>query len=292
MDDTTPTDPAISPEEAMREKAAQIAERPFLPCDIGGDLMLEIYTAQTIAAAIRRIPLSTPVVAHQGAESDRQSFVVGFDLGGADETAVCIRQGNTIIHTATGAEAEGILATLSPTPGAETPGQPVRLNYTNWRGETAERTILPLRIWYGATDWHPEPQWLLTAMDVEKGAERDFALKDFGQLPAETPGPYENDAVWAAYYRDGKSLGEIADMFGLGVYDLAPWLREPMERAILNDAVLQSPKKTDAAAIDFEKSIRAAALREAADTVLRNAWKYRAKAIHDAILALIPQPTP
>ena len=58
---------------------------------------------------------------------------------------------------------------------------PVTLTYTNWRGETAERTIIPARVWFGSTDWHPEPQWLLEAVDVEKGAMRDFALKDFGR---------------------------------------------------------------------------------------------------------------
>ena len=59
-------------------------------------------------------------------------------------------------------------------------GEPVTLTYTNWRGETARRTLTPKRIWWGATDWHPEPQWLLTAFDAEKQADRDFALKDFG----------------------------------------------------------------------------------------------------------------
>jgi hypothetical protein len=65
-------------------------------------------------------------------------------------------------------------------------GDPVTLTYTNWRGETAQRTIVPQRVWFGLTDWHPEPQWLLTALDAEKGAERDFALKDFGN-PAVQP---------------------------------------------------------------------------------------------------------
>jgi len=50
--------------------------------------------------------------------------------------------------------------------------------YTNWRGETAERTIKPLKIWFGATEWHKEAQWLLKAVDIEKDAERDLALKD------------------------------------------------------------------------------------------------------------------
>ena len=74
--------------------------------------------------------------------------------------------------------------TIPPAPQPE--GEPVALTYTNWRGETTQRTITPKRIWWGATDWHPEPQWLLTAFDAEKQAERDFALKDFG---AATPQP-------------------------------------------------------------------------------------------------------
>lgn len=65
-------------------------------------------------------------------------------------------------------------------------GEPVTLTYTNWRRETAQRTIVPQRVWFGSTDWHPEPQWLLTALDTEKGADRDFALKDFGK-PAVQP---------------------------------------------------------------------------------------------------------
>lgn len=63
-------------------------------------------------------------------------------------------------------------------------GEPVRLTYMNWRGETSERTIKPIRIYWGSSEWHPEPQWLLTAFDLEKNAERDFALKDFGRTPS------------------------------------------------------------------------------------------------------------
>lgn len=55
---------------------------------------------------------------------------------------------------------------------------PARILYRNHRGETAWRTITPLRVWFGATEWHPEPQYLLKAVDTEKGAERDFALRD------------------------------------------------------------------------------------------------------------------
>ncbi|MBR7652707.1 MULTISPECIES: hypothetical protein [Brucella] len=59
-------------------------------------------------------------------------------------------------------------------------GEPARITYTNYRGETAERNITPKRVWYGISDWHPEPQWFLTAFDHDKNADRDFALRDFG----------------------------------------------------------------------------------------------------------------
>ncbi len=54
----------------------------------------------------------------------------------------------------------------------------VKILYTNYRNETKIRTIIPIRIWFGETDWHPEKQWLLDAYDFEKDAERSFAIID------------------------------------------------------------------------------------------------------------------
>ena len=54
----------------------------------------------------------------------------------------------------------------------------VTIVYTNYKGVTATREILPLEILFGHTDWHPEDQWLLGAFDIGKQAERTFAVKD------------------------------------------------------------------------------------------------------------------
>jgi predicted DNA-binding transcriptional regulator YafY len=54
----------------------------------------------------------------------------------------------------------------------------VTVIYTNYRGETGERKILPKKIWFGSTEWHPEEQWLLEALDVDKNEDRHFAMKD------------------------------------------------------------------------------------------------------------------
>ena len=54
----------------------------------------------------------------------------------------------------------------------------VRIRYTNYRGETAYRRIIPKAIRFAATEWHPEPQWLLDAVDLDKNVDRSFAMKD------------------------------------------------------------------------------------------------------------------
>lgn len=52
----------------------------------------------------------------------------------------------------------------------------VTVRYRNHRGEIALRRIVPIAIEFKATEWHPHRQWLLKCFDVDKGAERDFAM--------------------------------------------------------------------------------------------------------------------
>ena len=60
----------------------------------------------------------------------------------------------------------------------------ITINYTNWKGATADRVVEPVKIWFGTTQWHPNEQWFLTAFDVSKQAEREFALKDINKIGA------------------------------------------------------------------------------------------------------------
>lgn len=54
----------------------------------------------------------------------------------------------------------------------------VKILYKNYRGEVSYRTIIPKSIDFIATDWHQEEQWILTAFDIDKNAERGFAIAD------------------------------------------------------------------------------------------------------------------
>ena len=60
----------------------------------------------------------------------------------------------------------------------ESKAPPLRFEYKNWQGQTAIRTVMPIGVWYGKTEFHPEEQYFLKAMDVDKGEERNFAVKD------------------------------------------------------------------------------------------------------------------
>jgi predicted DNA-binding transcriptional regulator YafY len=64
--------------------------------------------------------------------------------------------------------------------------QVVVLFYVDERGETCTRRVLPERIWFGCTDWHREPQWLLDAFDVDRRAVRSFAMQRIEQMRPDT----------------------------------------------------------------------------------------------------------
>ncbi len=56
----------------------------------------------------------------------------------------------------------------------------VVIDYTNWRGERAMRRIQSISISFGSNQWHPQKQWLLTAIDHndKNYSEKSFAMKD------------------------------------------------------------------------------------------------------------------
>jgi predicted DNA-binding transcriptional regulator YafY len=56
--------------------------------------------------------------------------------------------------------------------------QEVMIDYTNYRGERSVRRIRPLSIQFENSEWHPDTQWILHAVDVEKGKTREFAMRD------------------------------------------------------------------------------------------------------------------
>lgn len=78
---------------------------------------------------------------------------------------------------------QGSVVTLNPAatliggPEGDHPRE-VSILYKNWKGETDWRWILPLNIYFGKTEWHPEYQWLMEAFDLDKRAPRTFAVKD------------------------------------------------------------------------------------------------------------------
>ena len=55
---------------------------------------------------------------------------------------------------------------------------PLKVKYKNWQGEIGIRTIIPLKVHYGHTDYHKTDQWLMDVWDVDKDSRRTYAMMD------------------------------------------------------------------------------------------------------------------
>lgn len=56
--------------------------------------------------------------------------------------------------------------------------QILEFGYTNYRGVYGLRHAMPIKLEFGSDQYHPDPQWLMTAIDVDKSAYRRFAVND------------------------------------------------------------------------------------------------------------------
>lgn len=65
---------------------------------------------------------------------------------------------------------------------AEDANEKVKFTYTNWKGETRQRRANLWNIFFGSNEWHKEPQWLTRGWDLDKTAQRTFALKDMTNI--------------------------------------------------------------------------------------------------------------
>lgn len=56
------------------------------------------------------------------------------------------------------------------------PEKYVIIDYTNHAGVRGWRTVMPISVGWGNNKWHPEQQWLMTALDISKDEIRTFAM--------------------------------------------------------------------------------------------------------------------
>lgn len=58
----------------------------------------------------------------------------------------------------------------------------LEFDYVNWKGIKGHRRVEVFSIYYGNTEYHPEDQWLMAAIDLHKGESRIFAMKDMSNV--------------------------------------------------------------------------------------------------------------
>ena len=62
------------------------------------------------------------------------------------------------------------------------PHDKIQFEYVNWKGESGTRRIEVGELYYGSTEYHPEFQWLLEGYDLDKKANRIFAMRDMSSI--------------------------------------------------------------------------------------------------------------
>jgi hypothetical protein len=58
----------------------------------------------------------------------------------------------------------------------------IAFDYINWKGSQSRRRARVMGIFWGSTEYHPEEQWLIKAMDLDKKQERVFAMRDMSNV--------------------------------------------------------------------------------------------------------------
>lgn len=143
---------------------------------------------------------------------------------------------------------------------AATGGETITARYTNWRGETTERTFIPHRVFFGSNEWHPEPQILIEATDCDKGALRTFAAAGFTH-PAPSTGASAGVKVRALDWSPDGVIAETpfgAYSVGQTYDDKWTWTRTEYPYGFTSDPLPTEAEAKAAAQADFETRIRAA----------------------------------
>lgn len=61
-------------------------------------------------------------------------------------------------------------------------GDLISFMYTNWKGVLSKRKAIIKGFFFGASDYHPEYQFFVSAFDLDKLEYRLFAVKDISAM--------------------------------------------------------------------------------------------------------------
>lgn len=159
---------ASSPHEALANLSLHLAQqggyRELIP-------LAEPTRAELTQALGAINPLLTAARDHQAAQKRlntlaQQGVTLSFDHPDVKALAVAGGRLNSVVED------------FNRSRSADEISPPATMEYRNHQGEVRKRRIVPTLVWHGTTEWHPEAQWLLRAYDLDKNAQRDFAMRE------------------------------------------------------------------------------------------------------------------
>lgn len=64
----------------------------------------------------------------------------------------------------------------------------ITFEYTNHRGDKSTRRITPAGIRFGASEYYPEPTWLINGWCHDRGAWREFNMRNMYRVTGDSVG--------------------------------------------------------------------------------------------------------
>ncbi len=130
-------------------------------------------SARASKSALSERELQVLYHVQQGSPNKRIAYVLGI----SEHTVRChVRVILKKTHSLNRVEAA--LKTLGKDVAGSNHSPVLKFLYTNHRGELATRSVVNPVFFYGATEYYPDVQWLVSAFDLEKDAQRTFALNN------------------------------------------------------------------------------------------------------------------
>jgi len=133
------------------------------------------YWLATTARGLRAIHEKGRVTLYEHELSDDRAVAVATaEAMAADGRPV---SGMAVVIALTGGDGRTVaMKDMRPEIAAE---GTIAFDYVNWRGERAMRTATgPYALRFGTSQHHLEPQYLLSAIDLDRGQPREYALAD------------------------------------------------------------------------------------------------------------------
>lgn len=58
----------------------------------------------------------------------------------------------------------------------------IEFDYVNWKSNRGHRKVEVRGIRFGTSEWYPQPTWLMSGIDLDKGERREYKMANMSNV--------------------------------------------------------------------------------------------------------------